>query len=116
MAYVVKSPLVIAQAVDGSYAYVYAGGLLPKLADGVAEGLIAEGHIEEVPDSASPEPEAAVDKQLAQLKKAELEALAAAEGIALDGATTNAEKVAAIEAARAAKDSKLAGSDGGSDV
>lgn len=123
MTHVVKAPLVVTKLAEGPYAYLYAGTELPSnLADGEVERLLGEGFVELL---AEPEPELEappVERALGALTGAELDALAKAENVDLAGAKNKADKVAAIEAARAAINEQQPedpdqGSDGdGSDV
>jgi len=118
MVYIVKAPLVVARLKGGSYAYLYAGTELPdNLEAGEAKRLHAEGFVEKAADAPAPEAPTA----LADMKAADLKAVADAEGVDLAGARTNADKVAAIEAARAAAVAEPTpsadnGDGGGSDV
>jgi hypothetical protein len=107
MAHVVTVPLVVAYQADGSQVYRYVGQTLPDtLADGEVERLLEGGFVEEIPDPVEEvEPPAPADvageKPLDQMTKAELEELAAAEGVDLANTKTNADKAEAIAAARA---------------
>lgn len=103
MTHVVKAPLVVAKLAEGPYAYLYAGVELPSnLADGEVERLLAEGFVELLAEPESELETPPAERALGALTGAELDALAKAENVDLAGAKNKADKVAAIEAARAA--------------
>ena len=78
-----------------------APGKLVELDEEDGEQLAALGAVR--PAVGAKHVEKVVEKTLAQMSKAELEAVAAVEGADLSAAKTNPERVTAIEAARAAK-------------
>lgn len=119
MAHRVIVPLVVAWSSDGRQVYRYAGDLLPEgLADGEVDRLLEGGFVEEVPDQVDetePEPvdeHVEDEKPLDKLTTAQLKELAAAEGVDLSNAKTNADRVAAIAAAREAAATDTAGTSG----
>lgn len=102
MSHIVKSALVIARAEDGSDVYLYRGAPVPSHvpAKEVAR-LVEGGFVEEIKAAGSDEPPFPDGEPSETWKGEQLKAYAKANEIDLGGATTKADMVAAIAAAKA---------------
>lgn len=101
MSHIVKSPLVIAKAEDGSDVYLYRGAPVPSHIDAKEVARLVEGGFVEEVKAETPEPEFPETEPSESWKGEQLKAYAKANEIDLGGATNKADMVAAIAASKA---------------
>jgi len=101
MSHIVKSPLVIAKAEDGSDVYLYRGAPVPSHIDSKEIARLVEGGFIEEVTAEKAEPEFPEGPPSESWKGEQLKAYAKANEIDLGGATNKADMVAAIAASKA---------------